>query len=70
MEVESASVASAVVRLSPAEFSTISSCPVRLETSQANGQVERYVGHYLLHRSVVEGGYPAWQIERATLVKQ
>ena len=44
--------------------------PVRLETSQANGQVERYVGHYLLHRSVVEGGYPAWQIERATLVKQ
>ena len=32
MEAESASVASAGVRLSPAEFSTMSSCPVRLET--------------------------------------
>lgn len=44
--------------------------PVRLEANQANGQVERYTGRYVLHRSVVEGGNPAWRIERATLAKQ
>lgn len=43
---------------------------VRLEASLANGQLERYAGRYVLHRSVVEGGNPTWRIERATLAKQ
>lgn len=44
--------------------------PVRLEASQADGRIDRYAGRYILHRSVVEGGNPAWRIERATLARQ
>ena len=44
--------------------------PVRLQATQADGRVDQYAGTYVLHRSVVEGGDPAWKISRAQLTRQ